>query len=30
MRNLEWYVVPNELTLPNIPADFQAREDMSD
>ncbi|KAL1858234.1 hypothetical protein Daus18300_009980 [Diaporthe australafricana] len=30
MRDPEWYVVPNELTLPNVIPEFQAGEDMTD
>lgn len=30
MRNPEWYVVPNELTLANVPEEFQAPRDMFD
>lgn len=30
MRNPEWYVVPNELTLPNVPEKLQAPRDMFD
>lgn len=30
MHNPEWYVVPNELSLPNVPEQYRAPEDMTD